>query len=117
MEWGKKMKEARKAQHMTQQQLADKIGVNRSTIANYEMMRRKPTFIELKEIAKVLRLDVNYLTESETSPSDELLSRALNVFSDVDLPDSDKDQLFRDIMELYMKGKSESGGTSKRKQV
>lgn len=106
MEWNMKMKEARKNARMTQVELADHLGVSRSTIANYELGRRKPTFLELKKIAEKLRVDVNYLVEAEeANKEDELITRANNVFNDLRITDEDKDLIFQDIMEIYLKGK------------
>lgn len=103
---GDKIKMARKAQKITQQALADRLGVHRSTIANYEIERRRPSLSELKEIAKILHVDVNYLLEGqEVSAEHELKTRANDVFFDLDISEEDKDAIFRDIMEIYMKGK------------
>ena len=103
---GEKLKSARKAQRVTQQALADRLGVHRSTIANYEMERRRPSLNELKDIAKFLHVDINYLLEGqEVNPQDELKTRANDVFFDLDISEEDKDAIFRDIMEIYMKGK------------
>ena len=111
MEWNKKIKEARRNAKITQADLADRIGVHRSTIANYELGRRKPSLNELKEIARILHIDVNYLLEgSEVSSEDELLKRANDVFSDLNISTEDKDAIFRDLMEIYMKGKKASEG-------
>ena len=107
MEWSKKIKEARNSVKMTQEELAFKIGVSRSTIANYEMGRRKPSLNELKQIANILHLDINFMLESEeTNKEEELLSRANNVFNDLFITDEDKDLLFHDIMEIYLKGRN-----------
>lgn len=103
---GEKIKTARKAQKITQQAMADRLGVHRSTIANYEMERRRPSVKEIKEIAKILMVDVNYLLEGkEVSAETELMTRANDVFFDLDISEADKDAIFRDIMEIYMKGK------------
>lgn len=103
---GEKIKAARKAQKITQQAMADRLGVHRSTVANYEIERRRPSLDELKEIAKILHVDVNYLLEGEeVRPEDELKTRANDVFFDLSISEEDKDALFRDIMEIYMKGK------------
>lgn len=103
---GDKIKMARKAQKITQQALADRLGVHRSTIANYEIERRRPSLAEIKEIAKILHVDMNYLLEGqEVNPEDELKTRANDVFFDLDISEEDKDAIFRDIMEIYMKGK------------
>ena len=104
---GDKIKTARKAQKITQQQLADRLGVHRSTVANYELTRRKPSITEIKAIASILHIDVNYLLEGEeVEAKDELITRATTVFNDLDLTKSDKDAIFHDIMEIYMKGKN-----------
>ena len=106
MEWNIKIKEARKKSKITQAELADRIGVHRSTIANYELGRRRPSLTELKEIASILHVDVNYLLEgSEVSSKEELLTRANNVFADLNISSEDKDSIFRDVREIYMKGK------------
>ena len=106
MEWNKKLREARKSAHMTQHELADYLGVHRSTVANYELGRRKPTFMELKKIAARLKVDVNYLVEgSEVDADADLITRAKTVFQDTNLADSDKDAIFQDIMKIYIEGK------------
>lgn len=103
---GEKLKAARKAQRITQQALADRLGVHRSTIANYEIERRRPSLEELKMIAKILHVDINYLLEGqEVNPEEELKTRANDVFFDLNISEQDKDAIFRDIMEIYMKGK------------
>ena len=103
---GDKIKTARKAQKITQAALADRLGVHRSTIANYEIERRLPSLNELREIAQILHVDVNYLLEGEeVSAETELKTRANDVFFDLDISEEDKDAIFRDIMEIYMKGK------------
>lgn len=106
MDWNEKLKEARKAAHITQQELAEYLGVHRSTVANYEIGRRKPTFLELKKIAEKLRIDVNYLVEGdEVNRNEDLITRAKSVFKDTSLTDSDKDAIFQDIMKIYIEGK------------
>lgn len=100
---------------MTQAELADRIGVHRSTIANYELGRRKPSFMELKRIAEILHLDVNYIVEAEeVNEEAELLTRAQYVFGDINISNEDKDAIFRDIMEIYMKGKSKDESNTTR---
>ena len=117
MEWNIKLKEARKAAKLTQSDVADYLEVSRSTIANYELGRRKPTFLELKKIAEKLKVDVNYLVEAEeTSKEDELRTRANNVFNDLTITDEDKDLLFQDIMEIYLKGKKDNARSNNRTQ-
>ena len=117
MKWNEKLKQARKDAKLTQHELADYLGVSRSTVANYELGRRKPNFIELKKIASRLSVDVNFLVEGdEVSAEQELLSRATHVFNDVTITNQDKDLIFQDIMELYLKGKSNDEKSDDRKR-
>lgn len=51
----------REQYHLTQQQLADKIGVSRSTIGMYENGEREPNFETLELIADAFNVDMNYL--------------------------------------------------------
>ena len=106
MEWNHKIKQARKAIGMTQEVLADKMQVHRSTIANYELARRKPTFMELKRLADILCVDVNYLVESSSiNPASNLLTQTNAFFSDPDISLAEKDILFQEIFDAYRKEK------------
>ena len=108
MEWNEKLKQARKKAGLSQEDVASAIGKSRSTYANYELARRKPTFLELKQIARVLHLDVNYLVEGEEVSLDvELMSRATDVFNSLNISEADKDAIFQDVMKIYLKGKEE----------
>lgn len=110
MKWNEKLKQARKDCKLTQQELADFMEVNRSTIANWEMARRKPSFIELNRLAHKLRVDVNYLVEGkEVNSENDLITRATSVFTDEMITDADKDAIFQDIMAIYLKGKQKNG--------
>lgn len=110
MRWNEKLKQARKDAHLTQQEVADYMGVSRSTVANWEISRRKPNFIELNKLANKLRVDVNYLVEGEEiQPERDLITRATSVFTDDMISTEDKDAIFQDIMEVYLKGKQKNG--------
>ena len=57
----KNLKIARQNKGLTQNKLADKIGVSRSTIAMYETDASDPDYETAKAIAKVLNCSVDYL--------------------------------------------------------
>lgn len=115
MEWNVRLRNARIQSRMTQEQLAKKLNIGRSTLANYERGNRKPTFIELKNIAKVLNVDVNYLVESSESSADvEFVSQAIYVFNDLNISEADKDAIFQDVMKIYLKGKENDRARSLR---
>ena len=49
-----RVRELRTAASMTQQQLAEKLGVNQSYVSKYEQCQRKLDFIELRRIVLAL---------------------------------------------------------------
>ena len=52
---------------LTQQQMADKIGVSRSTIGMYENGEREPNFETLELIADTFNVDMNFLLGKKSS--------------------------------------------------
>ncbi len=57
---GKRLKELRKMEGMTQQELGDLINVTKVSICCYEKGTRTPTIETLMELTKVFHVDVNY---------------------------------------------------------
>ena len=56
-----KLKEIRRARGMTQQQLADECGIERSRIANYEIDYREPSIDIIKKLCEALHCTPNDL--------------------------------------------------------
>ena len=62
------MKKRRKELGMTQQDLADKCGLSRVSISNYESGKAEPTYDNIELLSKVLSLDViELITSSKTN--------------------------------------------------
>lgn len=61
------LKIIRKANKFTQQELADAIGIERSTYASYETGRNKPDVVLLSRIAKVFGVSSDYILEIDTT--------------------------------------------------
>ena len=61
MSFGDRMKEARKLNKMSQQELADILGISVNSIANYERGTSFPKEDYLYKIINILGLDPNYL--------------------------------------------------------
>jgi transcriptional regulator with XRE-family HTH domain len=59
------LKEARLNAGLTQSQLAEKIGVAKSTYCNWEQGTREPNVLKLKAIAKALGVTGDYLLGME----------------------------------------------------
>lgn len=59
------LKETRQQAGLTQAQLADRIGVAKSTYCNWEQGAREPNVLKLKAIAKALGVTTDYLVGLE----------------------------------------------------
>ena len=65
-EIGLKLKALRKAKMLSQQEVADKFGLSRTTISNYEIGRRKPTIYELQAFADFYGVELNHFGGTTT---------------------------------------------------
>ena len=72
MEFSERLKELRKQAHLTQVELAGKLGIVQSSYADWERGRKKPTQDNLVKIAQVLNVSVDYLVGNSEEKSDEL---------------------------------------------
>ena len=57
---GHKIKILRKGRKLTQQELADRLQINRSSISNYEINRRVPPVKELQKICDFFGVGMDY---------------------------------------------------------
>ena len=64
-------KHIREKSGLTQQQLADKLGISRSAVGLYEKGEREPNFETLELIADTFNVDMNYLLGKK--PSTEVI--------------------------------------------
>lgn len=72
MEFSERLKELRKQAHLTQVELASKLGVVQSSYADWERGKKKPTQDNLVKIAQILNVSVDYLVGNSQDTSDEL---------------------------------------------
>lgn len=98
----KKIKALRKTRGLTQEQLAEKLGVQRATISNYEIGRRSPHIKELEKIADVLGVPLEYFGGGCNEVHD-LIARAKMIFENPEIPPSEKADVYKQIMRLYLK--------------
>lgn len=97
-----KIKTLRKGRRITQQELADNIGLNRCTIGNYETGRRTPHLSELTLIADYFGVGLNYFGVATKDEIFEVLSRAKEVFENESIDKETKDELYKELMRLYL---------------
>lgn len=65
VDFGPKLKTLRKNQKLTQQQLADRIGVAKSVVSYYESGDRYPSYDVLIKIARTFHVTTDYLLDLE----------------------------------------------------
>ncbi len=99
---GKKLKTLRKSQRLTQQTIADKIGITRATISNYEIDRRTPNLRDLQKIADFFGVGLDYFGISTADEVRDVLARAKEVFENEQVSKEKKDELYKELMRLYL---------------
>lgn len=101
-EIGRKLRTLRKGKKLTQKDVADRLGLVRATISNYEVGRRTPHLSDLKRFAELYGVTLDYFGVSSNDEMFELISRAREVFNNNDISTKDKEELYREIMKLYL---------------
>ena len=105
---GGKIQTLRKKRKITQETLSKKIGVSRSTLANWEIDRRQPNIYQLRKLSDVFNVPLDYFGISKTNDYVfELLCRAKNIFLDENISEETKEEIYQEMMKLYLtiKGK------------
>lgn len=105
---GRQIRDLRNARGWRQNELAEKVGLARSTMSNIESGKRSLTLNTLKTFCEVFNVDISYFG-IETNNYDETLdltSRIAAIFNADDLPDAKKDELYRNIMQIYLDSKN-----------
>ena len=99
---GNKLKTLRKGRKYTQQELADRMGITRCTVSNYEVGRRTPHLTELKRFAEFYGVDLSYFGVASKDEVFDLLSRAKEVFANEKISKEKKDEVYKELMKLYL---------------
>ena len=99
---GSKLKTLRKGRKLTQIELADRLGLSRATVSNYEVGRRTPHLSELRRFAEFYGVGLDYFGVETMDESFELLSRAKSVFLNTEIPKEERERLYREIMKMYL---------------
>lgn len=142
MTFSDKIKVARETMGYTQQELADRVGVSKRTIASYESTDAKARPSTMRKLAEALDVSMDYLSKEEiTDPKygaekapyveqvrgacgdraaremDDLLERNAMLFAGGELSQEAKDDFFQAIAKAYLMCKEEARKTYGRKKV
>lgn len=63
--FGRKLQQARKQKRMTQQQVANQLGINRSTYTYYELGKSNPDLERLYRLSRLLEVSADWLLSPE----------------------------------------------------
>ena len=72
MEFSERLKNLRKQAHLTQVDVASKLGISQPAYASWERGIKKPTQENLVKIAQILDVSIDYLVGNSEEKSDEL---------------------------------------------
>lgn len=99
---GRKLRTLRKGRKLTQQDVADRLGLVRATVSNYEVGKRTPHLSLLKKFAEFYGVTLDYFGVSTNDEIFELISRAREVFNNDDISTQTKEELYKEFMRLYL---------------
>ena len=105
---GEKIKNLRKNQAWTQEELAIKIGVTRFAVANWELGRRIPPTDKICKLAIVFNVATDFLIEHETTEQisiDSFLAKAKEIFSSDTISMEDKQYIMDSIAINYIEAR------------
>ena len=130
MTFSDKIKRSREIAGLTQEELADAIGVSRRTVASYESQGALPRRSTLAKLASALKVSVKYLSDDEcTDPladidqddyvaearalygekgardMEGLLAANTALFAGGELSQEEKDMFFEAVMKAYIAAK------------
>ena len=106
---GQALKNLRISRGWKQTDVADKVGLSRPAISNIESGKRSLTLSTLRRFCEIYNVDISYFGMETENYSEviDLTSRIESLFNS-DLPESEKDDLYRMIMRLYLDSKNVS---------
>lgn len=73
--FAKNLKFLRKEHHLSQEEFAKKIGLNRGNIASYEKGSAEPNMVNLSKIGKYFNIDLNELIEEDITLRSSVISK------------------------------------------
>ena len=99
---GDKLKTLRKGRGLTQFELAEKVGLSRCTISNYECGRRSPHISEIRVLADFFGVSFDFFGVETQDEGFELLSRAKSVLCNKNISIEERTRLYKEITRMYL---------------
>lgn len=94
VELGKRLREAREFLGLSQEQVADHLGIPRPSVSTMESGKRRASFQEIQKLADLYRRPLSYFSgASETSEGDETTDALFRTTQE--LSDTDREQVLR----------------------
>lgn len=104
MDFGTRLKNLRNNKDLTQQDLANLMGVGRATIAGYETKGKQPDFEKIKWLANFFNVSIDWLLGNSNAISPSTTHHILSsVSEDSELLDFTKELMERESMQLLFK--------------
>lgn len=89
MRFGNRIAELRNDRHMTQEDLAQKLGISRAALSHYENNRREPDHEITQKLADLFKVSVDYLMGRSQNQNMDLTLEAREFIDNLELSDQD----------------------------
>lgn len=100
---GDKIRSARLAKNLTQQDVADKMGLSRHAICNWEAGIRNPSVSKLKEFASVVEIPFAFFSEENIELNiGQIIAQLRFLFSSSSIDKDTKEKIFKDLLRIYL---------------
>lgn len=93
IELGRRLREAREYLGLSQEQVADHLGIPRPSVSTIEAGKRRITFLELKRLAELYRRPLDYFSGEEVPADDNTTDAIFRTAQE--LSSSDREQVLR----------------------
>ena len=103
---GEKIKQIRTSRGLTQQHIANELGVARNTISQWENNERNMSADQLIRYAQIVKVPLDFFNNK--SQDENFFAAMQNLtafFNSENVSNADKDTAYQDIMRLYLKSK------------
>ena len=106
---GEKIKQIRISRGLTQQHIANELGVARNTISQWENNERNISADQLIRYAQIVKVPLDFFdNKSEDENFFSAMQNLTVFFNSENVSSADKDTAYQDIMRLYLKSKEMS---------